>query len=402
MTALQKIALRQSEIRTRLHEIGEIEEMNDELRGEISTLTGEMKDLEHRSTALIAAGDSLDAPEDPPAGGTDDKLKGLIERADAGEIMAAALEHRSTTDATKELQDELGLQSNQVPLEMLEHRAVTPAPANVGQQQAEIVPAVFPASVSAFLGIDMPTVGPGDAVYPVLTTSADVKTPDENAPAAETTGAFSADVLSPSRLQASFFYSREDRARFAGMDAALRMNLGDALSDALDKQVLAGTFGLFSSDDGSGSPVLADNASSALATFATYLDDLAYKRVDGIYATMTDQLRIVVGESTFAHMGSAYRADEDSMNTLDRLGAVTGGLRVSAHVPAVASKKQSAVVRRGMRRDAVCPTWQGITLIPDEVTLAKNGQIVVTAVMLYAVKVIRPSGFHKQEFQIES
>ena len=48
----------------------------------------------------------------------------------------------------------------------------------------------------------------------------------------------------PSRIQASFFYSREDRARFAGMDSALRMNLSEALSDKLDQQILNGANGL--------------------------------------------------------------------------------------------------------------------------------------------------------------
>ena len=75
---------------------------------------------------------------------------------------------------------------------------------------------------------------------------------------------------------------------------------------------------------------------------------------------------------------------------------VSGGVRVSAHVPAVASKKQNAILRRGMRRDAVAPVWEGVTIIPDEVTKAKAGQIVITAVMLHAVKILRADGFHKQ------
>ena len=391
MTGLQKVALRQSEIRTRLHELGDVEDVTDEIKTEISALTDEMKGLEHRSQALIAAGETLDPPE---AEQTDEKLQELIDQASAGEIMTATLEHRSTAGPTAELQQELELQSNQVPLAMLEHRAVTPAPANVGQQQQPIIPAVFPASVAAFLDVDMPTVGVGEAVYPVLTTSATVHSPAENDPAADTEGAFSADVLSPGRLQASFFYSREDRARFAGMDEALRMNLGEALADELDKKVIAGGEGLLTGTN------LANNASSAEATFATYLSGLAYDRVDGIYATTTDALRSVVGSPTFAHMGSTYRADESDMNTLDRIQAITGGLRVSAHVPAVASKKQNAIVRRGMRRDMVAPIWEGVTLIPDEVTKAATGQIKVTAVMLYAVKILRAAGFTKQEFQV--
>ena len=39
-------------------------------------------------------------------------------------------------------------------------------------------------------------------------------------------------------------------------------------------------------------------------------------------------------------------------------------MKVSAHVPPVASKKQNAVVRLGMRRDMVAPIWEGLTLIP--------------------------------------
>ena len=41
------------------------------------------------------------------------------------------------------------------------------------------------------MGIDMPTVGVGEAIYPVLTSALAVGTPAENAAQAETTGAFS-------------------------------------------------------------------------------------------------------------------------------------------------------------------------------------------------------------------
>ena len=47
----------------------------------------------------------------------------------------------------------------------------------------------------------------------------------------------------------------------------------------------------------------------------------------------------------------------------------------------------------------VAPIWEGVTLIPDEITKAGTGQIVVTAVMLHAVKIIRTAGFYKQQTQ---
>ena len=48
------------------------------------------------------------------------------------------------------------------------------------------------------------------------------------------------------------------------------------------------------------------------------------------------------------------------------------------------------MIRLGSRRDMVAAIWEGVTLIPDEITLAGAGQIKVTAVMLHAVK--NPSG----------
>ena len=78
---------------------------------------------------------------------------------------------------------------------------------------------------------------------------------------------------------------------------------------------------------------------------------------------------------------------------------VTGGVRVSAHVPAAADNKQNVIVRRGSRRDMVAPIWQGLTLIPDEITKAADGEIVITAIMLHAVKILRADGFYKQQIQ---
>ena len=44
--------------------------------------------------------------------------------------------------------------------------------------------------------------------------------------------------------------------------------------------------------------------------------------------------------------------------------------------------------------------WGAVTLIPDEVTKAANGQIVLTAVLLYAAKLLRVGGFYKQECNV--
>ena len=397
MTRRLKIEKRRSELRTKLNQIRELEagQVTDAIKTETATLEAELRESETELRASIeaeAADDQLRNPGD----GEGAEHRALVERCTLAEVFAATLEHRQTDGATRELQEHLGLGFNQVPLDLLaaEHRAATPAPANVGQDQQAIIPGVFPMSAAAFLGIDMPRVGVGDAVFPVLTKNAEPKIPAEGAAAAETDGTFSADVLTPSRLQASFSYSREDRARFLGMDSSLRENLSMALADGLDDQILSGTNGLLTGT------ILANNNVNAETSFANYKSNLLYSRVDGTYANGAADIRILLGAGTFSHAASQYRATENNFSALDVLMAAAGGVRVSAHVPDVTNaNKQNAIVRLGMRRDYVAVTWEGVTLIPDEITKAANGLIVVTAVMLYAIKLLRAGGFYKQQTQ---
>ena len=395
MTDYQRLQLRASEIRARIAELATSDEPDVSTRSELDTLRTEYVANEKRQGDLIVAGDVPTAIETRTE---DTELQGLITRANVGELFDDLLTHRNTTGAMAELQQHAGIEGNQIPLavlrgDQLETRAVTPAPSNVGQNQSEIIPYVFPDSAAAFLGVDMPTVGVGESVYPVLTKELDVRTPAENIAADETTGTFSAEVLSPSRIQAAFFYSREDRARFRGMNSALRQNLNEGLSDGLDEQIVNGTNGLLNGTN------LDNHNVSAQTTYALYRSQFNHGRVDGRYASTGADIRILMGSGTYAHAAAQYRGNNDNQDALQSLMEGTAGVRVSAHVPAVASTKQNAVIRRGMRRDMVAPIWEGITLIPDEITKAKEGQITITAVMLHAVKILRMDGFYKQQTQ---
>ena len=312
-------------------------------------------------------------------------------------IYAAAIEYRVTEGAEAELQKHLGLSANQIPLDLIrcEERAVTTAPTNTGSTEQSVVPVVFAASAAAFLNIDQPTVGAGDAVFPVITKRPTVGGPHtESEVVAETTGSFSADMLVPARLQASYFYRRTDAARFAGMSAALRENLSMGLADGLDEQIISGANGLLTGTN------LENNNTAALGTFVDLLPQFSYSRVDGRFAGDAMEVRSVVGAATYGFMGTLYRTgSSDATTVLGRLGEVTGGVRVSAHVPAVASKKQNGVIRLGNRRDMVAALWEGISLIPDEISGAAKGELRITAVMLHAIRILRPGGFFKQQVQ---
>ena len=315
----------------------------------------------------------------------------LNDRFDLGAMFGNVIEHRVSAGEIAEVQSERGLAANAVPTELLmEHRAVTPAPADVGQTQNGIEGFVFPQSAAAFLGIPSPIVPVGDTTFPVLTSDPAAGTPAENDPQTETTGAFTADVLTPGRIQASFFWSREDAGRMAGMGDALRDALAGGLAEKLDQQIMGGTNGLFTGTN------LANHARGAASDYAHYVAELLYGRVDGRYAGDLADIRVVMGSDTFANAATKLPTNGE-VNALARIRNDSAGVRVSAHVPDASGNKQNAVVRLGQRRDMVAPLWGGVTLIPDEITKAANGQIVLTAVLLHAVKILRSGGFYKQE-----
>ena len=395
MDELLKLELLMSDIRRDLAGLAGEAEPTPEQLAQMDELRQEYMRLETRANALRVAGSEPAEPEPEPEPETrsdDRQYLELVQRANLGVIADGVLAQRSMNGAEQELQRELGLNDNQVPLDMLETRAVTPAPGQVTENQAPILPIVFPEAASSFLSVGQPRVPVGHRNYPYLSTGASVKTPAESASAAETTGAFTVKSLSPSRLQASFFWTREDAASFAGMEASLRDNLRMALSDALDIQVLAKLLseGTAQSEITTKPPV-----------YATFEGSI-YNAVDGIYASMASQVRCLLALDTYKAAAKAYRANESDMTALGAMQAISGGVMTTpaSHLPAVASKKQKSIYRLGSRMDAVAPIWEGITLIPDEITKADTGEIVLTAVMLYGAGVIRKQGFKVVEFQL--
>ena len=403
MTDLQKLEIRAADIRQRLAAIGGMDELTDGIRAEMDTLRGEYSDNETRQVALKIASDLPEPVVTKTAEGRD--YGQLITRSNIGEIFDASFTHKPLTGATGELQAHLGMDMNQVPLALLrrqspddgrlETRAVTPAPTDVGTNQAAILMPVFADSAASFLGVGMPTVAVGESLYPIMTSRPTVGTPDENDSQSESTGAFSTETLAPGRLQAAYFYSREDRARFAGMAEALRESLSMGLSDGLDDQILSGTNGFFTGTN------LPNHDVTVETSFDLFISQFAFARIDGRYASSVSAISTIMGSDSYGHAGSTYRNSSVDRTALDRLMELTGGVRVSDHVPAIASKRQNAVMRIGSHgQSAVAPVWDGIQLIPDEITKAARGQIQVTAVMLYAFKVLRTDDYYKQMVQI--
>ena len=401
MTRSQKLALRQREIRSRLSEIADLEgdALTDAIRSETSTLDREYRDVETRLSAAVIAEGSDDGQRTDPTDPEAREYRALLGRASVCSVLTAVMGGRLADGPEAELQQHHKLAGNEIPVELLrarEHRAagVTAAPTATGTMEDTVTAPVFATGDGAALGVYRPTVAAGDAVYPVLSNRPTVGGPLANSDdVPETAGTWGADLLAPQRIQASYLYRRTDAARFVGMDDALRAALNSGLEEKLDYEAIRGSAGLLSGT------VLANHNVSAVTTFAAYISAFIYSRVDGRYAMTAADLRVLAGAGTFAHMGSVYRANNVDDPAAEIINRRTGGLRVSAHVPAVASNKQHAVVRLGMRRDMVQPVWQNVALIVDEVSGSGKGEIEVTAVALMNTKVTRAAGFYKQQTQ---
>ena len=146
----------------------------------------------------------------------------------------------------------------------------------------------------------------GDGSFPVLSTLPSVKGPfTDSTEAGQTDATFVANSLAPERLQASFSYTRTDAATlFAGLDSSLRLALNGGLQEKLDQQAIEGTDGLLTGTN------LPNNNVSNVSTFALYLSGLLYGRVDGRYARNPGDIRMIVGQGTFAHASSRIQGEQ--------------------------------------------------------------------------------------------
>ena len=388
MNRLLKAQMTLEQARQDLGKLLDLEERADDYQGKVEAAKAA---VQAASGELLTAGlAEPDIEEHRQANGEGAELRSMLASANVGNIYAAVMEKRSTDGVEKELQEHYHIAAHAVPLAMLEQRAFTPAPTNTGTSQAAIVQPIFHDGDAAYLSVAMPTVGAGDAVYPVLTSRPTVGGPhtDETA-VAESTGAFDAEMLAPARLQASFFYKRTDAARFAGMGEALRQALSAGLSEALDKEII--------------DQIVTDvtrTTASAADTFASYRKRFVYDQIDGRFASMEGELRMLVGSDTLGDMAVLYRGNNADDSAVDSLRRISGGLRVTPHIAAAGgNNKADVIIRRGTRMDAVAPLWEGVQLIPDEITKASTGEIVVTAILLFKAKVIRAGGFARVEAQ---
>ena len=385
----QSLLIEQSTIREQINALPE-----DAPSEELDALTKKFQrnEAEYRAALVMEAAEIATAPDAEMT-----EIRQLVTRANVGNIFQAAYEHRASDGAERELQAALSMGAWDVPIALLQHRAAgsATAPAEVGQVQQAVAGVVFPTPFAEAMGVERISVPVGMAAFPTMT--APISGPDETTegtPVNDETGTFTADALGPGRIQRSFTHSIEDAAAFAQMGDALRQNLADSIADGLDRQALRKTGqGLldFGTDP---------TPATGVETFARYQAS-AYGRADGRYANGVGDVKMLVGATTYAHMAALYRTTNADESALEHLMRITGGVFLSANVPAAASNIQQAVFARGMgQRHAVQPVWPSVALLVDPYTESKDGNIRITATALANFKVTRQDGYARVAFRL--
>ena len=400
-------------------ELSLLDKLDTETRAELDTIEKSTPDLERQIRAAATAAETEDRASviDTATGDKPEDRDRLELRAacSVGKYLLAAKGNQSGPEA--ELQQELGLAANQIPLEVFarpETRAegelekrVTPAPGTVGVNLDVLRPAVFAPSVVDRLMVEMPMVESGTYATGTITTSVTADAVAKGGDVPETDGAFTVATTTPHRVGGSLNLAAEDVAAVGqqNFESILRQHISLVLSAELDDQLLNGTG---SNDDllGVFNRIGTTSLTTPGAAVADFDDFVAgfVAGIDGLWATESSHVGVVVGVATYKIGAAAFRdlaaADLGDMAFTDYAKGHYGGFWTNSRMPAAASNIQSGILtRRGQSmmpdpmRVAVCPHW-GYISVDDIYTGARKAERrYVLSVLVGDVILVQPAAY---------
>ena len=410
MTEATRLALRLSEIRQRLNELGGAEDLTDEQRAEIDALTVEYRDAETKRRALIVAGD---AGGEGDAGNGDDldaetrELRRLEDRAQVANYVGAAMEMRAASGAELEYNQALGIGGERFPLRLLaprETRATTDADA--GATQRRWLDRLFADTAAMRLGVTFESVEPGVSAHPVTTAGASAAQRGRGEAAADAAWTVGVTEIKPTRNTVRAVFSMEDAARLAGLEDALNRDLRAALTEGVDRAVFVGDAeaGEDRADIVGLTTAAIGEVTLAQAAKVKAPDTLAafVGLIDGKHAASLDDLNVVaaVGANTLWHgtIANAAASNETIAQFLMASG-LDWGVRGELETATDAGDFGAFIGRgRGVSGAAVAAVWDSGMLVRDPYSEAAKGEVALTLSHLWGFGIPRPSNFKRLKF----
>ena len=403
----QKITLRQSELRQRLGEISGLEgdDYTLEVREEEAALQAELPTLDARLRSAIISEDASEQTEAETPDAEARERAELRSKASLGNWFVAAAKGRRVDGAELEYSQAEGLNGN-VPYELFETRAVSPAPSTVGVNLQSVLPAVFADSVAPYIGVSMPSAPSGVYAVPVITTSLSATALAKGAAATASAAAISVKQTTGHRVSARLEIALEDIAAIgtASFESALRTNLTMALSNQLDDYLLNG-----SGEDAIPSGILtalgnAPTAPTAVATFDSFAATAA-DQIDGVWAKMLGDISLLVGSHTYALASKTFQSASSYKGEVSAASYASSTLRsftTTSRFAAPASNIQQALAYRHAKNvtAASCPSWGGVAIDDIYSGSAKGERAFTVHTLIGDVIVHYPDAYRRLSFKV--
>ena len=323
------------------------------------------------------------------------EIRQLVSKASVGRMMAGILEEGEGQGADRELRQALGnMPADYIPLAMLERRAAVTTTGDEPGATLPFIGRVFPQSAAAFCGVDVQSVAVGQQLVPVLGTGVTISGPyTDDTEAAESTGAVTISTLEPKRLNGSFAVKQTDLATFPMLEDGLRADLGDAVSNAMDIDLLKrSSAGLLAFGS-------APTAPADATTSAEFLADI-YSGVDGVYASSVGQVRVLYGPETYAFAGGLVVVASHPETVIDKVSRISGGVFVTDNAGAYTGNRQEGLVIKGSaRRSCVGALWNGVQIIRDDVTRAREGEVRLHVIGMWDFAIVQTAGYVRKSYR---
>lgn len=422
MTKRQKLQLEQSEKRQKINELLALDELTDEQRNELNSLTKRMQQIEVELRAAIVTEGEEEAETRGMFGNNGDgesaEVRQLLGTVTLADYLGSASAGGGIEGRAAELNSALKLPvagktgGVAVPWEVLETRAFTTTAQNDGSEmQRPILQRLFGPGVMDALGVRMDSVPVGRAEWPLITAGvAPAQAKEGDAAAAAVAATFAFANLKPKRLTGVYEYTHEEAATVAAIEQALRRDLADAVKSKMNDLIINGQAPTDANPQhvqGFLATIDAPSDAGATAAYADYASAHA-AGVDGIHAEMEGEVSSVIGTDVYQHAAKVYQAGSGESGS-EALKRRSRSCRASTYIPAATNAGQSkgnlfhlggANGGGAMRGDSVAALWPTLEVIRDVYSKASQG-VVLTWVALWDAKVaFRSSAYYRAAFKI--
>ena len=418
MLASQKLKNRSDELKVKLLDLQLVEgNLDDAQRESQKEMMLELRDCGGRIEAAKALEDLEANAETRPNGGpVDEAERKEWELRSSTSLLGyfmPLISGRAPSGAEREYQQHRGLDTNEIPLDVLDDGdwrertdVVTASPGTKGINLAPIVPKIFANSVASKLGITMPSVGSGTYSTATVDTSLTAGTFAPGGEAMATALTFTQTNASPKRIAGRLAIRPETVAEVgqANFEPVVRANLGMVMSEQLDLQLLSGA--------GAGNDLIGiferltdpTTTPSAVADF-DYFAGIHAGGVDGVFAETIRQVAVLVGVDTMQLAGQVFQSAasyKGETSAASYAQANTGGFAASARMPDAVSTVQEAILYRsgqGMTT-ALAPQWASLS-IDDVYTGSSSGERYLSLhVLVGDVILTQPGAYAQVRFKV--